>query len=226
MSAEHEHHAAESPTEASLEDRVAEITKSLADQIVTTCRREAEAAVSAATAQARKETLETVASRFNEIAARIRKEDSVTGIAMALVEGASRFSGRAALFIHRGDQLLGFRVAGEPRQDKQEAFQRLSVSVGAVPAAARAIETLDMVVSEGTAPNLSQPIVDLFEIGEADKVHLIPVSLRDRVLALIYCDSRGPEGEAAVLAPAVRTLVSLAEAWIEAVGTRRKQAAA
>ena len=30
----------------------------------------------------------------------------------ALVDGAVHFCGRAALLIHKGDQLLGFRIAG------------------------------------------------------------------------------------------------------------------
>ena len=226
MTAETDNTAPENLSEGSLEERVADITKSLAEQIVSTCRAEAEAAVQAATSQARKETLETVSNSFAEVASRIRKEDSVTGIATALVEGAGRFSGRAALFIHRGNQLLGFRVAGEPDAEKQSAFQRLSIDVQSASSAAHAIESLDSVVSQGTAGELSQSVVELFELSEEDRVHLMPVALRDRVLALVYCDNRGPDGESAVLEPAIKTLISLAEAWIEAVGTRRKQAAA
>ncbi len=180
----------------------------------------------AAVVKARRETVEAMARSFAEAAARIRAEDSVTGIATALVEGVSRFCGRAALFIHRGDQLLGFRVSGEPDNEKQTAFQSLSIGVRDAAAAARAVESLAPVVTLGSAAELSQPVVALFGLNEEDRVHLMPVSLRDRVLAIIYCDSNGPDGDTAVLEPAVATLISLAEAWIEAVGTRRKQAAA
>ena len=132
------------------------------------------------------------------------------------MEGAARFCGRSALFIHRGDQLLGFRVAGERDSEKQLAFQRLSIGVRDASAASHAIHSLDAVVVEANPGELSQPVVDLFGLTPDQRVHLLPVSLRD-------C---GEEGERPVLVPAIETLISLAEAWIEAVGTRRKQTAA
>lgn len=176
--------------------------------------------------EARKEALETTAQAFAESSLRIRREESVTGIATALVEGAARFCGRAALFIHRGDQLLGFRVAGERDSEKQLAFQRLSIGVRDASAAAHAIHSLDAVVAEATPGELSQPVVDIFGLAPEQRVHLMPVSLRDKVLAIVYCDDLGEDGERPVLVPAIETLISLSEAWIEAVGTRRKQTAA
>lgn len=211
------------------QDRVLALSEAFVSDIRTaleSAREAAQSLLESQLEQARKEALQTTAQAFAESSVRIRREESVTGIATALVEGAARFCGRSALFIHRGDQLLGFRVAGERDSEKQLAFQRLSIGVRDASAAAHAIHSLDAVVVEANPGELSQPVVDLFGLTPEQRVHLLPVSLRDKVLAIVYCDDCGEEGERPVLVPAIETLISLAEAWIEAVGTRRKQTAA
>jgi len=215
--------------EDSPEERVSAIASSLVSdvqELLQSVRESSQAEKEAGLEQARKEALETAAQAFADTASRIRSEESVTGIATALVEGASRFCGRAALFIHRGDQLLGFRVAGEPTAETQLEFQRLSIGVTDASGAADAIRSLAPVVVDAEPEALSQPVVELFALSPDRRVHLVPVSLRDKVLAVIYCDDQGESGERPVLIPAIKALISLAEAWIEAVGTRRKQAAA
>ena len=150
----------------------------------------------------------------------------MTGIASALVEGAASYCGRAALFIHKGDQLLGFRAAGAVSGDVQLEFQRLTATTSDAPAIARAVSSLQAVDANGSASELSQAVVDLLGLSDDDQVRLFPVALRDKALAVLYCDGLGSESETPVVQSAVEVLVSLAEAWIEAVGTRRKQTAA
>ena len=52
-------------------------------------------------------------------------------------------------------------------------------------------------------------------------MHLIPVILRDRVLALLFADSG--ENKIEVQSAALEVLTTITEAWLEAVGTRKKQ---
>lgn len=67
----------------------------------------------------------------------------------------------------------------------------------------------------------------LLELSSEDRVLLLPVALRDKVLAVLYLDPRGPDGEQRpIQISAIEILVALTEAWIEAVGNRRKLAAA
>ncbi|MBI1357914.1 MAG: hypothetical protein GC160_26550 [Acidobacteria bacterium] len=171
----------------------------------------------------------TFAQSLADATRAIRAEDSVTGIATALVEGTARFAGRSALFIHRGDQLLGFRVAGKATAEQQEAFQRLSIPINQATALGHAIDSIEATVSDGGAGQMSQQVSDLLGLGEADRVHLFPVALRDKVLAVLACDGGPREDDVEPKeppTPAIEILVALAEAWIEAVGTRRKQNAA
>jgi hypothetical protein len=175
-----------------------------------------EAARSAAAVKARAETVEIL----SEAVHRIRSEESVSGIALALVESASRFAGRCALFIHKDEGLLAFRVAGDTDSEKQSAFESLKVPLGNARALAHAVETRDAVVSGGSANELSQEVVDLFALRSEDRIHLFPVVLREKVLAVLSADPAAAGHE--VERPAIETLVSLAEAWLEAVGTRKK----
>ncbi len=133
-------------------------------------------------------------SGLSQAVREIRSADSVTGIASSLVDGAARFCGRSALLIHKGDSLLGFRLAGAADHGAREAFQRLSINIREAASFAHAIDTVDQVLSSGSAHDLSGRLTELFGLRDEDRVLVVPVKLRDKVLALLYCDSKGPEG--------------------------------
>lgn len=201
----------------SLRRKTEELTQELSAQLSETCR------------QAVDDAGINFAESLAESVRAIRAEDSVTGIASALVDGAAKFCGRSLLFIHRGDQLLGFRAAGRVSDEQQDGFQKLSASTSEAAAVARAIETLEAAEAPGDAESLSAGLVELLGLTADQPVRLFPVALRDKVLAVLACDAGAAEPDAEpipVNAAALETLVALAEAWIEAVGTRRKQSAA
>jgi hypothetical protein len=151
---------------------------------------------------------------------RIRAESSVTTIANALVESAAEFAGRAALLIVRDGRLLGFLGGGGAGDEVKRRFEQVDLSVSEATAMAHAIETRDPVVTGGSANDLSRSIVDVFGLTAEDRVYLFPVVLRDQVLAVLYADA-GPASRA-VESDAIEVLASVAEAWIEAVGSRKK----
>jgi len=168
--------------------------------------------------QAREEMAAALAAAVR----RIRGADSVTAVAHALAEEAARFCGRVGLFIVRDDRLLGFRVAGEAGEELQRSFERVDLALTEALAIAHAADTCDGVVTGGSRNELSQRIVELFGLAPSDRVHLFPVVLRDKALAILYAD--GGSRARRVEAVAIETLACAAEAWIEAVGSRRKPA--
>ena len=151
----------------------------------------------------------------------IRLEHSVTGIAVALVEAAGRFARRAALFIQKEDRLLGFRLTGADDKKQRKAVERLEFPLADAAGPAHAVETRDTVVCGGGPGELGEPLATILGTAEEDRVHLFPIVLRDRVLALLLADG---DEQNPVEQPAIEVLVSVSEAWIEAVGTRKRTA--
>ena len=156
-----------------------------------------------------------------EATRRIRLEQSVTGIAVALVETARGFAKRTALFIQKDKRLLGFRLLGVDDAETQRALEQLEIPIAEASGLAHAIETSDTVVCGGSPGDLSPPLAGILRTQPDDRIYLFPIVLRDRVLAVLCADG---DDEQPVERPAIELLVSLAEAWLEAVGTRKKPA--
>jgi hypothetical protein len=154
---------------------------------------------------------------------RIQKAASVVEVAGALVDSAASFCGRSGLLINKGDHLLGFRLAGAGVDGKVDAFQELSIALADAAAFEQAVDLSDSVVASGAVRDLSAPFVELLALRPEDRVGLFPVRLRSKVLAVLYCDSKGIAGSNAPLqSTAIEALISSAEGWIEAVSTRKR----
>jgi hypothetical protein len=191
----------------------------LADRFVT----ELEAA-SAETARA---VRQSSAESLNLGVRRILHAATVTDIGAALLEAASGYCGRAALLVHKGDLLTGWRTYGLTRNGAgdeagaealAQAWAAVQVQVSGAPAFAQAIESRETVVSLSLADHLSAEIVQLLDLTAEERVYLFPLSLRQIVVGVIYADGRGAaEG---VLSPAIEMLCAVAEAALEAVSSR------
>ncbi len=193
-----------------------ELTERLRDECETVVQAQLDEHGSESGREARRQTAENLADGVR----RIRVEDSVTGIAGALVDTAAGFAGRCALFIHKGDRLLGFRMSGGG--EERSSFESVEVPLVDAAALAHAVETRDAVVAGGNPSDLSEDVVALFGLKADDRVYLFPIVLRDKVLAVLYAD--GGESGRDVERAAIETLTSVTEAWLEAVGTRKKPA--
>lgn len=215
----------------SIRSRLQKLGDELASGLRDECSQLVDSAVDSAVEQARADAQtsgEAVVDGLAECSRRIRKAQAVTEIAAALVESTARFAGRSALFIHRGDRALGFRVAGagvdEPMQLE---FQKLSLQLDETPVIAQVMQKVEAREAQGETEQLGDAIAGLLGLSAEDRVWLLPVALRDKVLAVLYLDTRGEDGAMQPIhAPAIEILVALAEAWIEAVGNRKKLAAA
>ncbi len=172
-----------------------------------------------AVVEARTEGLELLAEAMR----RIRAEESVTAVAAALIDASVLFCSRAALLINKGEKMLGFHAAGGGAQPDGDALQRLTFKTASASALARAVVTSAAVSTTGSAANLSAELAAAFQYSESDRVYAYPLRLRNKVLAVVLVDETG---KTPVEPAAVEALVAMAEAWIEAVGARRKTAVA
>jgi hypothetical protein len=136
---------------------------------------------------------------------RLRQTSSITDIGAALLETASAWAERVALFVHRGDTLTGWRAIG---------FDcAMEISVSQAPALAQAIETGEAVISLAVADHLSEALVTRLGLESSQKVYLFPLCLRRSVVALLYADG-------AAQPAALELLSAVAELAIEAVSSR------
>ena len=181
--------------------------------------------IQARSKEAERRSRRELATALALAAGRIRKQESVAGIAAALVDAAAESCGRAALLIHREDRLLGFRAAGAVTAEFDAEFQKLTIQATDGAALAGVLEAVEAATVEASPEQLSPAITHLFKLSAEDQVRLYPIALRDKVLAVLYCDSRGESEAVETLDTAIALLVLLAEAWIEAVGTRHKTVA-
>jgi hypothetical protein len=148
---------------------------------------------------------------------KIRGAQEAAAVLTELVESAPQFCGRAALLLHSGGRMVGFRTAGLGEQTAADEIKRLVVDLESAPALAHVIESRDTVITKGTRHNLSEGLAKRLGYGDEDDLYLHPLLLRDAVLAVLLV-----VGNAAseVRTPAIETLVLTAEAWIEALGSR------
>jgi len=202
-------------------EKIDRARQELTEQLKSECTAYLDAAVLQARNEATRSTAVKVADALAESGRRIRTKESVTDIAIELVETAKQFSGRCALFIQKGNAILGFRAQGFGDPKIGTGLQQLEVPLAKGSALAKAVATKERVESNGGADEISPEIAGLFGVNGEKRVHLIPVILRDKVLALLYAD--GGEHNIEVQSAALEVLTTVTETWLEAVGTRKKQ---
>jgi hypothetical protein len=206
---------------STLGEKIEQQRQELATRLKDECSAQLDAAVLAARSEATRSAAIQVAEALAESGRRIRTKESVTDIAIELVETAKQFCGRCALFIQKGNAILGFRAQGFGDPKVATALQQLEVPLAKGSALTKAVATKERVEASGGADEVSPEIAGLFGLSGESRVHLIPVILRDRVLALLFADSG--ENQMEVQSGALEVLTTVTEAWLEAVGTRKKQ---
>jgi hypothetical protein len=151
---------------------------------------------------------------LNAAIASIHDAHAQSEILLALLEGASRFSHRCALFVLRGGNLQGWQARGFESND---AIKSLQIS-GASGLAARAIQ--DHAPAAAAASDFDPGFVSTHGNPWDGNASLLPLTVRDKVPALLYVDA-GMEAEATVDSSALQTLVRAASAWLELLALRK-----
>jgi hypothetical protein len=144
-----------------------------------------------------------VTESLNQTARRLKGAASKEEWIRTLIEAASPFCARSAVFAvtQRGNLSLG---------DHPE------IPLASAPAFGSAVESKDTVVAVGTPRELSQTVSSILGDASQKKIYLFPVVVRQNAVAVLYAE---PGDEAPVDVSALELLASLAAASIEATET-------
>ena len=93
-------------------EKVEQARQELTERLKSEWTAQLESAVLLTRNEATRSTAIKLAETLAESGRRIRTKESVTDIAIELVETAQLFCGRCALFIQKGNAILGFRAQG------------------------------------------------------------------------------------------------------------------
>jgi len=137
-------------------------------------------------------------------------------ILRALLDSASRYCGRTALFVIKSGTATGWQGRGFEENDALKDFP-LNVSRGL---AERVLE--EHAPFTGQIIDMDPRFVDHFGSPASDTVLLLPLLLKDKVAALLYADA-GLEAGRSLESAAVELLVVSTSAWLE-LSSLRKQA--
>jgi hypothetical protein len=147
----------------------------------------------------------------------VRQASGQKEILGSLLDGASQFSSRAALFVVRGASVMAWQSRGFARPDDVKNFT-LEASAGMC---ARVLEEKTPV--RGTAQDLDVAFTSTFDAPQDDRVILLPLLLKEKVAAVLYADA-GMEGDGQLDDAALEMLVLSSGLWLEIVALRRATA--
>lgn len=149
--------------------------------------------------------------------AEVRQASGQKEILSALLDGASQFSSRSALFVVRGGSVVGWQGRGFARNDDVKNFT-LEAGGGM---SARALE--ERVAIRAKAEDLDVAFTTTFGAPQDGRVLLLPLLLKEKVAAVLYADA-GSEESGQLDDAALEMLVLSSGLWLEIVALRRATA--
>ena len=135
-------------------------------------------------------------------------------ILRGLLDGAVRYSARAALFVVKGSTATGWEGRGFSNNDAVKNFA-LDVARG-VPA--RVLQS--QMTFTGTSADMDEQFVAQHRAPSDDRIIVLPLLLKDKVAALIYADA-GASGRPTDDA-SLEVLLTTTGAWLEVVSLRKQ----
>jgi hypothetical protein len=146
--------------------------------------------------------------------ASIQEASSQSEILRNLLEGASNFSGRVALFIVKGNNLAGWQGRGFKDNEKVKNFS-LSASDGL---SGRAIN--DRTTVAASASEFDGGFISAVGSPAQGNANVLPLLVKDKVPAVMYADS-GTDKQGKSDASALQLLVRTAGLWLEVLAMRK-----
>ena len=159
---------------------------------------------------------ETTADALLKSVAAIYSGSTQKEILRTLLDNTVRYSGRAALFIVKGNAGTGWQGRGFANNEDVKDFA-LDITNGI---AGRAVQS--RTVFAGSAAGMDSNFKVRFHTPQDDRAIVLPLLLKDKVAALVYADA-GIEPGGPLDAAALELLVVATGAWLE-VNALRKQA--
>jgi len=182
---------------------------SLRDELVRRVLEELQLNSAASSGASRQQLLQTIAS--------VRQASGQKEILSALLDGASRFSSRAALFVVRGDSVIGWQGRALSQNDEIKNFE-LDATRGIGAQVLR-----EKVLVAGTSENFDPRFCDTFAAPHNGQIVLLPLLLKEKVAAVIYADA-GAEPGGQLDDAALEMLVLSSGLWLEIVALRHAAA--
>lgn len=136
-------------------------------------------------------------------------------ILRALLEGTQHYSSRAALFVVKGGNAVGWQGRGFSSSDSIKDFP-LDVNSGP---AAQALHS--RAATTANAVDLDSAFISEFGAPTDGNVAVLPLLLKEKVAALVYADG-GAEAGGHLDATALELLVTATSSWLEAVSSRKQ----
>ena len=149
---------------------------------------------------------------LNASLAAIQSGTNQVEILDAMVEGASKFAARTALFVVRGANAVGWRARGF-NDNEAVRSSPLELSEGL---AGKAIQARSLV--SAPASEFTPDFAAKYGASEHDSV-MLPLQVRDKAVALLYADG-GTENHQ-LDASALQSLVRTTGLWLEVFATRK-----
>ncbi|MGH9580963.1 MAG: hypothetical protein ACRD2R_08215, partial [Terriglobales bacterium] len=156
---------------------------------------------------------------LNSAISSLQDETSQTEILKALLDGAVRFCGRAALFVVRGSNATGWNGRGF---DSNEGIKGVGVDTS-TGLASRAVA--DRMPVAAAAAEFSSSFVE--EVGNPvdGNAVVLPLVVKEKVAALLYADA-GTASDGTIDTSALHVLARSAGQWLELISLRKSGGAA
>ncbi|MBI2677508.1 MAG: GAF domain-containing protein [Candidatus Koribacter versatilis] len=156
----------------------------------------------------------TPTDQLNSAVGSVYDVSSQAEILGALLDGASKFSGRAVLFVVRGGEAKGWRARGF---DDDNAVKAVTLDTGK-GLLGRAMQDR-MPVAAAAAEFDSQFTQDFGNPGDGNAL-VLPLVVKDKIAAFIYADA-GMDSHSKIDASALQLLVRDAGLWLELLTLRK-----
>lgn len=129
----------------------------------------------------------------NRAVSRVLQPTGQSEIMAAVLQSASGFAGRCALFVRRGDGFAFWRGEGFPAEAASQ-LKSLSAPAGRPGAFKEAAENLLSISGTRTAEALPEAMVAALSGAADDALFLFPIVVQGRAVAALYADSGATAG--------------------------------
>jgi len=157
--------------------------------------------------------------QLSAAATAIQESNSQGDILRHLLEGASHFSSRVALFVVKGGSISGWQGTGF---EDNELVKGTPVSAGRGLIAEAMNERIP---ASGSTANFDASFLATVKVPARDNCLVLPLVVKDKVAALIYADS-GTSEHGVFDASALSVLTRFAALWLEASAMKKPEGAA
>lgn len=128
-------------------------------------------------------------------AAEIEKQQSQTDVLSSLLKNATQFADRAALFVIKNEQAIGWRACEASDSTNLESIRGVALPLTAETLVTRAVRSRS---AESGAPGSDSEDSSLMDQlgGEPQNAVAVPLVVRGKVVAVLYADSPSPDQNA------------------------------